>query len=195
MKKTLLRKLTTYFVNGLLIITPLFITGLIVYRLFEFFDGLIVFENKWPGAGIAMLLGIILLIGILFTRFIPNPLQLWFDPLLERAPLIKTIYSSIKDLTSAFVGKKKRFNRPVMVRVSKDAEVFKLGFITDDDLSHLGLDEHMVAVYLPHSYAFSGNLFIVPAAHVTPLDINPADMMKFIVSGGVSELKEDEKKD
>jgi len=194
MKNPLLRRLTTYFINGLLIITPLFITVLIVYRLFVFFDELIPVEKKWPGLGILILVGSILLIGVLFTRLLPNPLQFWLGPLLEKAPLIKTIYSSIKDLTSAFVGNKKRFNRPVMVRMSKDVEIFKPGFITDTDLSHLGLDEQMVSVYMPHSYAFSGNLFIVPASLIIPLDANPADVMKYIVSGGVSELKEDDKK-
>ncbi|MDA0713786.1 MAG: DUF502 domain-containing protein, partial [Bacteroidetes bacterium] len=106
----------------------------------------------------------------------------------ERIPLIKTLYTSVSDLLSAFVGDKRRFNRPVLVKLTKMADIEKLGFITSEDLSELGIDGGRIAVYLPHSYAFSGNLFIVPAENVTPLDANAAEVMKFIVSGGVAEV-------
>ncbi|HCC31721.1 MAG TPA: hypothetical protein DEQ03_16975, partial [Marinilabiliales bacterium] len=59
------------------------------------------------------------------------------------------------------------------------------GFITETDLSQLNVSEK-VAVYFPHAYAFSGELFIVPTDNITPIDVPAADVMKFIVSGGVS---------
>jgi uncharacterized membrane protein len=197
MKSRFLRLITTYFVNGLLIITPLFITGYIIYRIFLFLDGLIPLEeeHRFPGMGILVLILSILVIGVLTTKFFPNPLKLWLNPILEKAPLLKTVYSSIKDLTSAFVGKKKSFNRPVMVRLNREADIFKLGFITDTEVARIGADEGMVAVYLPHSYNFSGNLFLVPMANVKPLDANPADVMKYIVSGGVIDFGDEEYKD
>ncbi|MBM3861924.1 MAG: DUF502 domain-containing protein [Verrucomicrobia bacterium] len=193
MKSKLLHIITTNFVNGLLIITPLFVTGYIIYRLFLFLDGLIPIEeeNRWPGMGVLVLIVSIFLIGLLFTRLLPNPLSLWLNPVLEKAPLLKTLYSSIKDLTSAFVGKKKSFNRPVMVRMNREADIYKLGFITDTDVARIGADEGMVAVYLPHSYNFSGNLFLVPMAHVKPLNAKPADVMKYIVSGGVIDFNDE----
>ena len=48
------------------------------------------------------------------------------------------------------------------------------------------MSESQVAVYLPHSYAFSGNLFIVDKENITPLNASSAEVMKFIVSGGVA---------
>jgi uncharacterized membrane protein len=85
------------------------------------------------------------------------------------------------------VGKKKKFNQPVLVTINRDTNLQRLGYITQSDLTNLGIYDK-VAVYLPHSYNISGNLFIVPKEHVTPLQANGAELMKFIVSGGVSEI-------
>ncbi len=89
---------------------------------------------------------------------------------------------------SAFVGKDKKFTEPVLVKVNKDSDLEKLGFITQHDLTELGIEAGKVAVYLPHSYNFSGNLFIVPSANVKPLNVNSAEVMKFIVSAGVTSI-------
>jgi uncharacterized membrane protein len=66
----------------------------------------------------------------------------------------------------------------------------KLGFLTEEDLSTLD-EKEKVAVYFPHSYNFSGELFIVPKNQVRPIDISPSVVMKFIISGGVSGIYED----
>jgi uncharacterized membrane protein len=102
----------------------------------------------------------------------------------------KVIYSSLKDLFSAFVGdKKKMFSQPVMVMLFKEAGIQKLGFITKQDLEIIGV-KGMAAVYFPHSYNFSGNLYLVPKENITVLhDFPAADAMKFIVSGGVTEIE------
>ncbi len=105
---------------------------------------------------------------------------------MERAPLLKVIYSAINDLFSAFVGKEKKFNRPVLVLVNSISNLHKLGFLTEDDLSLID-EKDKVAVYFPHSYNFSGELFIVPRENVKPIDLNPGEVMKFIVSAGVAE--------
>jgi len=91
---------------------------------------------------------------------------------------------------NAFVGKDKKFTEPVLVKVNKDSELEKLGFITQHDLTTLGIEAGKVAVYLPHSYNFSGNLFIVPASNVKPLNANSAEIMKFIVTAGVTAIPE-----
>jgi uncharacterized membrane protein len=101
--------------------------------------------------------------------------------------LVRIIYSSLKDLISAFVGDKKKFNQPVLVLLNKSSELRKLGFITQTDLGEWGLKES-VAVYLPHSYNFSGDLYIVPRENVTIVQASGADVMKFIVSGGVTAM-------
>jgi uncharacterized membrane protein len=128
------------------------------------------------------------LVGLLSGSFIFRPILSLLDELIERAPLIKTIYSSVKDLMSAFVGQKKRFNKPVLVRVNDHPIVEKLGFITNEDLSELGIGEGRIAVYLPMSYAFSGQVLIVDRSMVKTLPVSSADLMKFIISGGVTEI-------
>jgi uncharacterized membrane protein len=97
------------------------------------------------------------------------------------------IYSSVKDLISAFVGEKKKFNKPVLVTINKENQLHRIGFITQDDLSSLGLKE-MVVVYFPQSYAVAGDHFVVPKENVKILEIPGTVAMKFIISGGVSGL-------
>jgi uncharacterized membrane protein len=108
---------------------------------------------------------------------------------MNRIPLVKLIYSAVKDLLGAFVGDKKKFNKPVLVRINKDNNLYQIGFITQSDLSDLGLDD-MVVVYFPHSYAFSGYHYFVPKESIKQLNIPGPTAMKFIVSGGVSGFKE-----
>src|SRR6185295_18894162 len=105
---------------------------------------------------------------------------------LGRMPFINILYTSLKDFISAFVSDKKKFNQPVLVNINGNPGFQKLGYITRDDLGFLGLKDK-VAVYLPHSYNFSGNLFIVDAKSVTPLNVPVTEFMKFIVSGGITE--------
>lgn len=139
-----------------------------------------------PGLGILTAFAIISIVGFLFTRAITNPFVNLVEGILTRMPIVNIIYSSLKDLTEAFVGEKKKFNKPVKVTF-KATGLTRFGFITQESLTHIGL-EHEVAVYCPHSYNFSGNLFIVPRECVTPIDADPADFMRFIVSGGVTEI-------
>ncbi|HEX9621766.1 MAG TPA: DUF502 domain-containing protein, partial [Polyangiaceae bacterium] len=106
---------------------------------------------------------------------------------LRRVPLVKLLYVSIKDLISAFMGDARRFNRPVTVCISQDGDLKVLGFVTRETLSALGLPGH-VAVYFPQSYNFAGNLVLVPHEKVASLAVPPAEVMTFIVSGGVSGL-------
>ena len=77
----------------------------------------------------------------------------------------------------------------MLVTINKENEIYQIGFVTQKDLSDLGLNE-MVVVYLPHSYAISGYHYLVPKANVKPIQISGPSAMKFIVSGGVSGFKE-----
>ena len=76
---------------------------------------------------------------------------------MNKIPLVKLIYSAVKDLLNAFVGEKKKFNKPVLVEINRENKLYQIGFITQADLTELGLND-MVSVYFPHSYAFSGSL-------------------------------------
>ena len=125
------------------------------------------------------------MIGIIGNTIIARPIKALINRIINKIPILKVFYSALNDLFSAFVGKERKFNRPVLVLVNPISNLEKLGFMTEDDLSKLDESEKL-AVYFPHSYNFSGELFIVPKNLVKPIDINPAEVMKFIVSAGVS---------
>ncbi|MGB0167130.1 MAG: DUF502 domain-containing protein, partial [Luteibaculum sp.] len=170
--------------RGILLTVPLVLTAYILISAFEYIDGIFGFDET--GLGILTFLVVLTALGFLGSTFIAQPIMKYFSGLLDRIPLIKTIYSSIKDLLSAFVGQKKGFTQPVLVRVTEDFQVERIGFVTDEEIEKLGADEGKVAVYLPHSYAFSGNIYIVPRKNLTPINAKSADVMKYIVSGGIS---------
>lgn len=178
-----------YFFKGLIVVVPLAVTIYVVVQAFWFIDGLIPMKFRIPGMGILLFVAAITALGYLATTVIAEPIVNYSNRLLDKVPLVKTLYTSIKDLLSAFVGTKKRFNEPVLVDVGNNGKLQKIGFITAEDLAQIGLPSHKIAVYLPHSYNFSGNLFIVDANAVTPIKAKSADIMKFIVSGGVSNLE------
>jgi uncharacterized membrane protein len=197
-----LKRLLKYILNGLLITLPLFLTGYVIWSLFTFLDGLIpkliyskrelqAFEEQgktiW-GWGILILLVVLIVIGWIGTRFINQRLQSMFQRALNRVPLIKTIYRSVTELLGAFVGSKKRFNQPVIVRLSNDPEILVLGFVTDADLENLGDMSGKVGVYIPMSYSFSGHLVIVSVRQITRVEQNAVDVMKYIMSGGIVEI-------
>lgn len=182
----MMKKLFGYFLQGLLYTLPIAATIYVVLEALVWIDGII--PIKIPGLGIVILLIGITLIGVLGSTIIVKQI-FGLEKLLDRLPLIKIIYSSVKDLLSAFVGKKKRFTEPVLVKMEGNVE--RLGFITQKDLTELGISADKIGVYIPFSYAVTGNLIIVPKDCVTPVQGNSADIMKFIISGGVTEIEDD----
>ncbi|MFB6319614.1 DUF502 domain-containing protein [Saccharicrinis sp. FJH54] len=191
-----MKKLAGYLVQGALFIAPLAITVYILWVIFRFFDGLL--ETLLtdigfyiPGLGIVIILILLVLIGFLGQTIIARPVKMLMGKLFDKVPLLKIIYSAFNDLLSAFVGKQKKFSNPVLVLVNEEARLEKVGFLTEKDLSLLEVKDK-VAVYFPHSYNFSGELFIVPVKNIKPLKANPAQVMKFVVSAGVSGFEKEE---
>lgn len=193
-----MKKLANYFFQGLLLVVPAAVTFYVVYLAIIWMDNLVPLripiavpwtdDFSLPGTGILIILSVITLLGYIGTRFVRNPFFLMFEALMERTPLLKVIYSSVKDLIEAFVGEKKRFTQPVLVTVNKNPEVHRIGFITENDLSELGLGREKMAVYLPFSYGFNGQLMIVDSENVRKLDASGTEMMKFVISGGVTDI-------
>jgi len=192
--KNFFKSIFDYFFQGFLYIAPIGLTIYVTYLIFIFIDNIAqqviekVLKFHIPGLGILLMFILITLIGILGHKLVSHPIKLLLDKTFTKTPFIQTVYTSIRDLISAFVGKDKKFTQPVLVKLSKIYEIEKIGFLTESDLSDLGLKDK-VAVYFPYSYAFMGELLIVPTECVTPLDINPAEAMKFIVSGGVTKIE------
>lgn len=179
-----------YFFRGLLLLVPVTVIVWALWRVLAFLDGIIPIEI--PGLGLLTLLAIIIAAGWLGSTILFQPIADLGDELLQRIPFVKTMYSTLKDLVEALVGSKRKFDRAVLVRFGEGVQVERLGFITEEDLEHLGISKEKVAVYFPHSFAWSGNLLIVPRANITLLDANAADVMKFAVSGGVAKSEDDE---
>jgi uncharacterized membrane protein len=178
-----------YFLRGLLLLVPITITIWALIQVFSFLDGII--KTDFPGLGLVLLLFIITAAGAIGSSLLFQPLAAIAEEWLQRIPFLKTLYSVLKDMVEAVVGNKKKFDRPVLVKLTEGIDARHVGFITQEDLSHIGLDQSHVAVYLPHAFAWSGNLVIVPAVNVTPLHARAADVMKFAVSGGVSQVDDE----
>lgn len=176
-----------YFVNGLLLSTPIAITLYVCWRIFRAVDGWL--NLPIPGLGFLVTIGLIVFVGWLATTYLWNSLFGLIERLMEQVPLVRFLYNSLKEVLGAFVGEKKRFDRPVMVRLIPGSSALALGFLTRESLGHLGLNG-MVAVYLPQSYNFAGQVLLFPADQVTPLDSASSDVMAFIVSGGVVEVSD-----
>jgi uncharacterized membrane protein len=189
MSKITINRIFKYFLQGLLLVVPIALTWYVLVISIQWMDGLV--PVNFPGLGLVIILAAITFIGYLGSLFITKPIIEWFERGIARLPLVSLIYTSLKDLIGAFVGDKKKFNKPVLVALNQERTLYKMGFITETDLSTLGLPG-MVSVYLPHSYNFSGNQFLVAKEMVTPLDISGTAAMKFIVSGGVSGIVEEE---
>lgn len=171
------------FLRGLAIVIPTVVTIYILYQTFVWIDRLIALP--FPGLGVLVTFVAIVLIGILASNFVIARLLAIPDAIFTRAPLVKILYTSIKDLIEAFVGDRKRFNHPVLVTLGGPPSVEALGFVTCDDLEPMGA-AGKVAVYFPQSYNFAGNLVIVPRESVRPISADSGRVMAFIVSGGVS---------
>lgn len=192
-KNSFLKRIFSYFIRGLVLVAPLYATALIIWTGVEFLDKFIPIKIPisdqqtvyLPGLGGLIIVAGIILLGFFFSTVVPQSFLKFTESLMKRIPLVSLIYYSIKDLILAFVGDKKKFNQPVLVTVYKDSGIKKIGFITQTDLSHLNIMDH-VAVYMPFSYSLSGELFIIPVSDLVPLETSSTDVMKMVVSGGVS---------
>ena len=178
-----MKRIMRYFLEGLLYVIPLAVTLFVLYTIFVTVDSWL--NLPVPGVGFLLTLLGILLVGFLASNVLTRGLLGVIDRIFEKLPFIKLIYSAIKDLIGAFVGEKKGFDRPVLVTLGKDGFPKAVGFITRDDLEVFGLHDY-VAVYLPQSYNFAGNLLLFPTAMVEPLEMESSEALAFLVSGGVS---------
>lgn len=179
-----MRTLLRYFAQGTLIAVPIAITIYVVYALVTFIDGLL--RLRVPGLGLLVSLALLTLLGFVASSVIGTRVVSLAEGLLRRLPLVKILYSAIKDLVGAFVGDRKGFDQPVLVHFpGGDVKLF--GFMTSTELPFAELSEH-VAVYFPQSYNFAGNLVAVPRSTVTPLEVKSSEFMSFVISGGIASV-------
>ena len=189
-ERNLGRILLGFFFRGLLLIVPVAVISVVAFEALAWLDQIV--QVDIPGLGILIVLASIVLIGWLGSTFLYERIAEIGDDLLRRVPFLKTVYDALKDLMEGLVGSKKKFDRPVLITPLDGSGLAQLGLLTQEDLAHLGISKEHVAVYVPYSFAWSGRLFIVPASCVTPVDAKAAEVMKFILSGGVTRVEEDE---
>ena len=193
-----MRRLGRYCATGLLVVMPAVATFALLFWAFTTLNdlifqrmGLLVSDEgpAWWSAlvGVVVTLGVLIAVGFLASNWLGQRVVGWFDSLLQKMPLVKLLYGSIKDLLNAFVGDKKSFDKPVVVSMN-EAGAKIVGFVTRDSLDFLGIPGH-VAIYFPQSYNFAGNVVVMPADKVSPLTADSSDVMAFLVSGGVSGSK------
>ena len=176
-------RLLNYFLKGIVFLAPLVFTVYVCVRLFTTIDGWL--GIPIPGVGFLATVVLITLFGFLASSFITRRMLSLVEGVLERLPFVRLLYSSTKDLLNAFVGEKRRFDKPVLVRLSEHTEARIVGFVTQESLDRLGLPGY-ASVYFPQSYNFAGNLILFPSSQLEPLNAGSADVMAFIVSGGVT---------
>lgn len=177
-----MKRLIGYFLKGLLVFVPAAVTVLIIVAAIKKFDSLLHFPI--PGMGLLATIAFITLIGFLASNYFGGKIFALVDRLFTKLPVVKMLYSSLRDLISAFAGERKSFDKPVVVELTSGGPK-AIGFITQQDLEFLALPGN-VAVYFPQSYNFAGSVLIFPAERVRPLNIDSSKAMAFVVSGGVS---------
>ncbi len=195
-----MRSLMRFFFQGLLILLPVVLTIYLVYLIFTALNETVFsaigslltlfFPALEPGlsttlAGTAVTLLVITATGLIGSLYLGRYLMGYVDRFLDRIPLVKLLYNALKDLFNAFLGETKSFDKPVLVYLSEDKRIKAMGFMTRESMESFGLEDE-VAVYLPQSYNFAGNLIIVPKTQVERLDVAASQVTAFVVSGGVS---------
>jgi uncharacterized membrane protein len=189
-----LKKIFRYFIQGIIILAPIGITAYALYWLFEKVDGILrpavfaVTNVNIPGLGFVIILLFVILVGWISSNFLMGSAINFFDQLMERTPGIKFIYSSTKDFFEAFAGDKKRFNKAVLANVFAE-EVWIVGFLTDEEMKKFDMGADKVAVYVPQSYNFAGQLYILPRDKIRKIEhLSAGEAMKYAVTGGVVDL-------
>lgn len=178
-----LNDLARNFFEGLLILVPVVTTLYVAWLVLQAIDGWL--NIPIPGVGFLVTVGLITLTGRYASTVVVQKMLDVLERVLAKAPFVKILYTSLKDLIEAFMGEKRRFDQPVLVSLSPGGHAEAVGFVTRTDLDFLGLLDH-VAVYFPQSYNFAGHVLVFPKMQVRPLEAESADVMAFIVSGGVS---------
>jgi len=195
LRKTFWGHIRTTFLRGVGLIIPLGLTYWFFENLLNAVDGIFSpFLVRWmgvkiPGLGFLTMLVIILLVGLLTRNLAGRVLFSWFEDLLRSIPFVRSVYSAIKDLVSAFsIGSKsKNFRQVVMVEYPRRG-LYCLGFVTNemDYSGGKGRRLNLMNVYIPNPInPTSGFLTIVPKKDAIPVEISVEDGLKLVLSGGI----------
>lgn len=198
-ERSMVQRLWRMFLGGLVAVLPLAITIAVLVWLVRaaesYFGGIarVVLPADWyvPGLGVALAIGVVLLVGLLLNAWLVSRLVALGERVLERIPLVKTLYTALRDLLRFFsrAGEGDDLKHVVSVEVQPDVHV--IGFVTDDDAGR-GLpelardDDRLVSVYLPMGYQVGGYTLYLPASRLRPLDLSIEEAMRVVLTAGVN---------
>ena len=178
-----MKRLVDSFLKGCLVLVPTATTFYVVWLVLRKLDAIV--PLPFPGLGLVLTIAAITAIGWVASNVVGRRVVGWVESMLRNLPVVRLLFTSRKDLMGAFVGEKRTFDKPVLLRLDDAGALRLLGFVTCEHFEDPRLAGH-VAVYLPQSYNFAGNVVVVPRARIEPIDADGAEFMTFIVSGGVS---------
>lgn len=188
-KTSFLRRIFRLFIQGVIILAPIAITAYVLYWLFDKVDSILRPYLNIPGLGFAIIIVFVILVGWISSNFLMGSFIGFFDHWIERTPGIKFIYTSTKDFFEAFAGDRRKFNKAVLANVF-GADVWIIGFLTDEEMSKFDMGADLVAVYVPQAYNFAGQLYMLPRDKVRKIEnITSGEAMKYAVTGGVVDLE------
>ncbi len=187
--------LKRYFLTGLLVITPIWGTILILKTLFVTVDSilgtaladLVLPDYYFPGLGIMALVLLILIAGVLATNFFGRRMVNRWEEFLDRVPIVRGIYATLKSMMDILSFKQReKYDKVVMIQFPKDGN-YCLAFVTGDTREEIQslAPEPLVHVFVPTSpNPTSGYFLLVPESEVAPVEMSVEEAMKLIVSGG-----------
>ena len=190
------------FLQGLIVFLPIAITVAIIYWLAAITEDLLgalvklFIPDERYTKGLGMLIGIILIfaLGLMMKTWVTRRLLARADALMDRIPVIKSIYGSIRDLASFFSkhGTRGKFQHVVAVSIADNMRL--VGFVTRENTTELpgasGAKEEIVGVYLPMSYQIGGYTLFVPRSAVERMEMSVEDAMRFVLTAGMSSSKD-----
>ncbi|MFZ9754624.1 MAG: DUF502 domain-containing protein [Bacteroidia bacterium] len=186
--KSPFQRVIGYLLRGLLVLVPIGATVGIVMWILGWLSGLLHLDEVsflqfclYAALVLAGIVGV----GILTQGVVAKQVLDFFEGIIEKAPGLSFIFGTTKDMTEAFMGENKKFDKPIVVEL--EGGMHRMGFLTQEDMSIINMPDHC-SVYLPLSYALTGEMLIVPKNKVKPIDVEPSHVTKFVVSGGVAGL-------
>lgn len=190
------RALRNVFLTGLAVVLPIVITVWLVWWVGATFETLLgglyqaIFPAQlyFPGLGIILGIGLTFVIGLLAKAWLFRSIFDFWDGILNRIPLIKSVYGAVQDFMTFVSGNQnKRFNRVVMVELDEPA-IKLMGFVTREDFSQFPqlADDDEVAVFLPMSYQVGGYTLFLKRSQLEAVDMRAEEAMRFVLTAGLS---------
>lgn len=189
------QKISGYFLRGLITLLPLLVTIWLLYFIFTFLDSILgniitlVAGKPVPGLGFVITIALILVVGFFATFIISAQIFKLGEEILYRVPIVKSIYSGVKQINDVLFMQKatEEFRRACLVEYPRKG-IWSMGFVTADAAVEIEAKtkQKMINVFVPNTPTpATGFLIMVPARDVLLLDMKTEDAFKYVISGGV----------